>query len=374
MKKLLFILIICVPAMSLAQTKTNKIVMIVSSYGKDMGKTRPGFDMDEFSQAYQIFKANGLVVEVASPKGGKVEPGQFNKDKPYHKIVLQDSSAMKLLNQTKPTSILHAKDYDALYVVGGKGPMFDLVVDPSLQDFILDMDSRQSIISTICHGTIALANIKKDNKYLIENKLITGYSNEEEAMFGKTGSEFPFLLEDRLILRGAKYKKDGAMLPNMLKDGNYITGQNPYSTTLVAEEIIKSLGKTPVNRTKYKDELSMELVKKAVLGDMTLAQAELKNNSLNYDLELIAVYGYYQAMFAKDDIEKIKKGTAIIELVIPYYFNEDLYIPLSEYYLKSGNKTKAIATLNEVLKKNPGSEKASNSLKKLSISIAKPGQ
>ncbi|MES2652516.1 MAG: DJ-1/PfpI family protein [Bacteroidota bacterium] len=370
MKKILLVLVICLPILVFGQTKTNKIVIVVSSYGKDMGKIRPGFDMDEFSMAYLIFKANGLHVDVASPKGGKVEAGQFNKDKPYNSVVLQDTSAMKLLKQTKPTSTLHAKDYAAVYVVGGKGPMFDLVVDPSLQDFILEMDSNQSIISAICHGTIALANIKKDSKYLVENKLITGYSNEEEVMFGKTASEFPFLVEDRLILRGARYKKVEAMLPNMLKDGNYITGQNPYSTTLVAEEIIKSLGKTPVSRTKYKDELSMALVKKAVLGDTTWAKIELKNNKNNYDLELIAVYGYYQAMYAKEGIEKIRKGTAIIELVTPYYFNENLYVPLAEYYLKLGNKTKAINALNDVLKKNPNAQAASTLLKKISTGIA----
>ena len=370
MKKILLLLIICFPILVFGQARTNKIVIIVSSYGKDMGKTRPGFDMDEFSMAYLIFKTNGLRVDVASPKGGKVEAGQFNKDKPYNNVVMQDTGAMKLLNQTKPTSTLRAKEYDAVYIVGGKGPMFDLVVDPSLQDFILEMDNNQSIISTICHGAIALVNIKKNSKYLIENKLITGYCNEEEMMFGKTASEFPFLLEDRLILRGARYQKVEAMLPFMLKDGNYITGQNPYSTTLVAEEIIKTLGKTPVFRTKYKDELSMALVKRAVQGDVVWAKTELKNNRNNYDLELIAVYGYYQAMYAKNDLEKIRKGTAIIELVTPYYFNENLYIPLAEYYVKLGNINKAISALNDVLKKNPNAQAASSLLKKLQADTA----
>ena len=243
--------------------------------------------------------------------------------------------------------------------------MFDLVVDPSLQDFIGEMDSKRAIISAVCHGTIAFANVKRDNKFLIENKAITGYCNEEEAMFGKTASEFPFLLEDRLIYRKANYKKGEPMLPFMLKDDNYITGQNPYSTTLVAEEIIKSMGKLPVSRTKYKDELSMELVKKVTSGDSTWAKSELKNNGANYDLELIAVYGHYQAMNAKDNLDKVKKGTSIIELVTPYYFNEDLYIKLSDYYVKLGNKNKAIETLDTVLKKNANSEKATNLLKKL---------
>jgi len=177
--------------------------------------------------------------------------------------------------------------------------MFDLVVDPSLQDFILEMKSKKAIVSVVCHGTIAFANIKKGNSYLIENRSVTGYCNEEETMFGKTASEFLFLLEDKLIARGARFQKGEAMLPYMIAEANFITGQNPYSTTLVAEEIIKSLRKEPVVRKKHKDELSMKLVKKAAQGEMGLAKAELKKERNNYDLELISVYGYYQAMFAE---------------------------------------------------------------------------
>jgi len=347
--------------------KKNRIVMIVSSYGKDNGKQRPGFDMEEFSQAYLIFKANDLIVDIASPKGGKAEAGQFNKEKPYNKQIVQDSNVMKMLDQSIPTANLNANDYDALYIVGGKGPMFDLVVDPSLQDFIADMYKKKSIIASICHGTIALANIKIENKYLVENKTLTGFCNEEEKMFGKTHSEFPFLLEDKLLSRGAKYKKIDAMLPYMLIDDNLITGQNPYSANLVAEEIIKSLGKVPVKRDKFKDELSMDLVKNFTYTDSTLAKTELQKNSDSYDLELIAIYGYYHAMHAKEDIEKLKKAVSIIELVTPYYFNEDLYIPLSEYYLILGNNSIAITTLNKILEKNPKSEKAAKLLGSIKI-------
>lgn len=363
--KLLLILFFSIPITILGQSKTHKILMVVSSYGKDMGKTRPGYEMDEFSQAYLIFKANGLQIEVASPKGGQVEAGQFSKDKPYNKIVLQDSVAMKLLKYTKPTSSLNPKDYVAIYIVGGKGPMFDLVVDPSLQDLILEMDNNKGIISAVCHGAAALANIKKDDRYLIENKSLTGFCNEEETMFGKMASEFPFLLEDKLIVRGAKFQKGDAMLPFMIIDNNFITGQNPYSTTLVAEQIVKSLGKEPQKRKKYQDESSMELVKKAVQGESDWAKTELKKDKENYDLELIAVYGYYQAMFAKEDLEKIKKGTSIIELVTPYYFNKDLYIKLAEYYLKLGDKNKAMSSLNDVLEKDPDSQAAITLMKKV---------
>lgn len=361
MKKLLLLLIVCVPALMMAQNPQHKILIVVSSYGKDMGKIRPGFDMDEFSQAYLIFKANGFTVDIASPKGGKAEYGSFNKGKPYNAAILQDPAVMQLLAQTKPTATLRAKDYGALYIVGGKGPMFDLVVDPALQDLILDMDSSKAVIAAICHGTIALANIKKKDSYLVENKMLTGFSNQEETMFGKMAAEFPFLLEDKLLSRGAKYHKADAMLPHVIRDGQYITGQNPYSATLVAEELIKALGKTPVARTKYKDELSMDLVKKASQGEITWAQAELKKNHAQHDLELIAVYGYYHAMHAKEDQEKLGKAVAIIELATPYYYNENLYVPLAEYYVKLDNKNKAREILNTVLQKNSES-KAANSL------------
>jgi putative intracellular protease/amidase len=330
-----------------------------------MGKTRPGYEMDEFTQAYLIFKANGLQIDVASPKGGEVVAGQFNKEKLYNKIVLADSAAIRLLSNTKPTASLRATDYDALYIVGGKGPMFDLVVDPSLQDIILEMSNKKKIIAAVCHGTIAFANIKKENGYLIENRSVTGFCNEEESMFGKTASEFPFLLEDKLISRAANYKKGEVMLPFMIVDDNLITGQNPYSTTLVAQHIIKSLGKEPVKREKYKDELSMELVKRAIEGEMAWAKTELKSAKDNYDLELIAVYGYYQAMFAKENLEKIKKAIMIVEMVTPYYFNEDLFVALANYYLKLNDKTKATTTLNEVLKRNPDSQPAKTLLVKV---------
>lgn len=365
MKILLIIVSLCITATLTAQAKPDKIVIVVSSYGKDQGKARPGFDMDEFAQAYQIFKLNGLSIDVASPKGGKVDAGSFNKEKPYNAAVLQDQVAQQLLAHTKPTATLRAKDYSALYIVGGKGPMFDLVVDPSLQDLILDMDSSRSVIAAICHGTIALANIKKNDRYLVENKMLTGFSNEEETMFGKMAGEFPFLLEDKLLARGANYQKLQAMLPHLVKDGHYITGQNPYSATLLAEEIIKTLGKTPVARTKYKDELSMDLVKKVSQGDRTWAEAELKKNHTQYDLELIAVYGYYHAMHAKEDMDKLRKAVGIIELATPYYYNENLFIPLAEHYIKLGDKTKAMETVNMILKKNPESKKANELLKKL---------
>ena len=107
------------------------MLMVVSSYGKDEGASRPGYEFDEFSQAYLIFKANGMEVDIASPKGGKVEADQFNTDKEYNKAIMADEAVLKLLDNTLPTAEIVTEKYDAIYIVGGKGAMFDLPFDPS---------------------------------------------------------------------------------------------------------------------------------------------------------------------------------------------------------------------------------------------------
>ena len=51
MKKSAFIIIIILPAILIAQAKPGKIVVVVSSYGNDTGKIRPGFNMEKLAQA-----------------------------------------------------------------------------------------------------------------------------------------------------------------------------------------------------------------------------------------------------------------------------------------------------------------------------------
>jgi len=67
---------------------------------------------------------------------------------------------------------------------------------------------------------------------------VTGFSAEEEALFGKRwANEFPFPLEDTLRRRGAHWIESPVMMPGVAIDGRLVTGQNPYSTGLVAEKL-----------------------------------------------------------------------------------------------------------------------------------------
>ena len=127
-------------------TPTGAVVLVVSSAGRDSGRTHPGLEMDELSQAYHLFTTNGFTVTIASPAGGAVEAGRFDRSVDYNARFLADPAAMQLLGNTRRTAQLRARDYDAIFVIGGKGAMFDLPLDTALARFAGDMFDRGAIV------------------------------------------------------------------------------------------------------------------------------------------------------------------------------------------------------------------------------------
>jgi len=350
------------PAAAQLKTKNPKLLIVVSGYGKDSGMTRPGYEFDEFSQAYLVFKNNGFDMEVTSPKGGPVQPDEFNRQKPYNKAVIQDKKAMAMLAATLPTAKLKPANYDAVYIVGGKGAMFDLPYDPSLQDFLSAVKQRKgTYIATVCHGAAALVAIKDTaGTYLVQNYKITGFSNKEEELFGKKWvKEFPFMLEDKLKERKAVYEQGPMMLPYVVVSGNIISGQNPYSTAAMAEALVTAMGRKPVARKWYTDEASMYLVKRVLNGEQEWAGKELAAAKEKYDVELIAVYGYYRLIDKTALDDDIRAGLAITELARPHYaFNEILWYEMATAYVKLNEKQKAKTLLEEIVAKKPDFKKA----------------
>ena len=371
MKKIVLIALMFIPLILLSQSKNNqkKILMVVSSYGKDLGATRPGYEFDEFSQAYLIFKNNHLLIDLASPKGGKVEPDKFNKEKAYNKAILEDEEALNLLDNTIATASVDPEKYDAIYIIGGKGSMFDLPYDPSLQDIVLNLYNRkETVISSVCHGPASFVNIKNNDEYIIKGVEITSFCNIEEDLFGKKWvKEFPFSLETKLKSRGAIFKQTDFMLSKVAVSGKFVTGQNPFSTTKSAEAVVKFLGLTPVNRTLYKDEKSVYLIQDFLdkKKTKTWVEKELAKNKADYDVQIIAVYGYYKIIASKDDKKEVLKGIDLVELISPHFFNENLQLLLAKTYASMDNKVKAKEILSELIAKNLLKEQAEKLLKEL---------
>jgi putative intracellular protease/amidase len=71
-------------------------------------------------------------------------------------------------------------------------------------------------------------------------KKVTGFTNTEEDAVQLTDI-VPFLVEDMLKNNGGIYSKKEDWNPYAVEDGNLITGQNPASSELVAEILLKHL-------------------------------------------------------------------------------------------------------------------------------------
>ncbi len=343
----------------------SKVLLVVSSEGRDGGKTRPGFEMDEFAQAYLVLRANGLVVEVASPAGGAVEADRFNKDEDHIKTMLADDEAQKLLRATRRTQDVRVGEHQAIFIIGGKGAMFDLPKDAALQTLLAGHFDQGGVVAAVCHGPAALANVMlKDGAPMVRGRRMTGFTNEEEQVFGKKwAKEFPFLLETRMRQDGARWEEAALMMPKLVVDGRLITGQNPFSTVQTTEAIVRALGKTPVQRTVFREEASMRAVERWLGGDRKVMQA-IQAAPTQYKTELIAMLGYYQFKSAADDASR-RQALLIMQLAEPFFENPQLKVGMAEAEAALGDAVAARARLEKLLVARPDHEEARQVLAKL---------
>ena len=100
------------------------------------------------------------------------------------------------------------------------------------------------IVSSVCHGYCGLLNTTlSDGRLLVAGCKITGFSWREEVL-ADVASKMPYNAEADMKQRGARYQK--ALLPfvpNVVVDGNVVTGQNPMSAKATAKQVVSMLSR-----------------------------------------------------------------------------------------------------------------------------------
>ncbi|GAB7366190.1 hypothetical protein MBLNU230_g7750t1 [Neophaeotheca triangularis] len=206
-----------------------------------------GWYLPEFAHPY--YKMEGKAdMTIASPKGGEapLDPSSvemFKEDAEAQKFLNEKESLWK--NTQKLSNFVgKAKDFDAVFYVGGHGPMFDLATDSQSQELIREFYDQGKVVSAVCHGPAALANVKlSDGSYLINGQEVTGFTNTEEDQVGLSAA-MPFPLETKLQENGGKFIKAdpwAAKVVSSGKDGKLITGQNPASAAPIGDAILKAI-------------------------------------------------------------------------------------------------------------------------------------
>jgi putative intracellular protease/amidase len=217
---------------------------------KDGSPHPTGFWMEEFVRPHKTFSDAGFDVSIATPQGRTptVDPLslalEFNHDDQAEvdsQKAYLDSKRSELDNPLVLGDVDTA-DYDAMFVVGGHGPMQDLAVDPDIGRLMVAILGDQSkILAAVCHGPASfLSAHDPDGKWLFGGRQLTAFSNEEETQSTFAGNA-PWLLEDRLRLAGALYQAEPAWTPHAVTDGNLVTGQQNYSAQAAANAVMEAL-------------------------------------------------------------------------------------------------------------------------------------
>ena len=220
----------------------SKKVLIIVSNAHEIGPNhrKTGVFLPEAAHPFLEFDKVGYHVDFASLTGGVPSlDGMEAKDEPENAAFLNGEGWQKMQHNTKLAEI-DVSSYDAIFVSGGLAPMVDMPEDPLLKKIIAETYERGAIVGAVCHGPVALLNVKlSDGTYLIKDKNITSFTTEEEENYAS--ADVPFDLQTALTNQGGKFHAGTAWAPHSIIEGNLVTGQNPGSASVTARNMISLL-------------------------------------------------------------------------------------------------------------------------------------
>jgi len=229
------------------KTEKMKKVLFVLTNNDKLGSTgeKTGFWIEEFATPYYLLKDKGVVVTLVSPKGGQspIDPKSELPDfqTPVTERFNADKETQEALTNTTKLASVNQSDYDAIFYPGGHGLLWDLVENEESVALIESFIKNNKPVSAVCHAPAIFKNTKNaDGSPLVNGKKVTGFTNSEEEALELT-NVVPFLVEDMLQGNGGVYSKGDDWAPYAVEDGLLITGQNPASSELVAELLLKKL-------------------------------------------------------------------------------------------------------------------------------------
>lgn len=254
-----------------------------------------GYWGEELIGPMEELEKNGYKIDFMTPKGGKasalppsMEAGYF--DPPLRKVVTDEYYATKT-KEFEQSSALdnpinlstwfperpyfndenfghelaeyhHKRDlcweelkqYDALLLPGGSGPMVDMVNNQRLHDVILGFYKLDKLIAAECYSVASLAFARDwtERKSIIWGKHVTGHALEydykdgtgfivtESTNFGPPFYPLEYILKDATGPNGQYHGGVGHNISTIL-DYPFLTGRSTQDSKLVGELMVQVL-------------------------------------------------------------------------------------------------------------------------------------
>ncbi len=212
--------------------------MVVTGHGAIDAEHPTGLWLEEYSIPLRAFRDAGFEVVTATPHGGKapVDPRSLEGITP-------DEDALHELDNTRMLlEAGEASEYDAIFLPGGHGTMFDLAEFPPIKTLLSEFDVQGKVIAAVCHGPAAFVDAIRTGvpDTLVAGRRITAFTDSEERA-SKLDALMPFLLASKLREQGATVVENADWSDHVEIDGNWITGQNPQSSASTAKAVVAAL-------------------------------------------------------------------------------------------------------------------------------------
>ena len=364
----LLVVAVVVAVLSLPMMAAEKVLIVVSSHGAEgEGERRAGFDFGELAQVYLVLSDNGFAIDIASPKGGAATPEDLDPEASYSQRFLADEKGKAALAKTVPIEAVNANDYRAIFVIGGKGAMFDLPNDAHLQKVVARIYESGGVVGAVCHGPAALVNVRLSNgAYLVADRKVNAFTEEEENVFAEEWlAKYPFILETELRKRGAQFEESALMMVHVATDGRLVTGQNPFSAARAAEGVVRALGRAVRERQPYTDEATILLIEELLDPNRAAAaRAKFNTSPKQFQARLIAMYASFLLELASDDAG-VRDAVALLTLADGHFVHPKVKLTLANAYVRMGESARAKLLLQAAQREFPQAKKITEMLEQL---------
>ncbi|MEX5266223.1 type 1 glutamine amidotransferase domain-containing protein [Kocuria indica] len=241
--------------------ETMKKILLVLTSQDTLGDTgeATGYNVAEASHPWKVFRDAGYFVDFASIAGGQPPRDEVQEDDPVQVEFTQDETVKASLYNTPRVSVVDPSQYDAVYLVGGHGTMWDFTGDADLQKLIASVYDSGGVVGAVCHGPSGLVDVELGTGVaLLSGRKVAAFTNAEEKAVGKQ-DVVPYLLQDKLEEQGATVKLADNWEENVQVDERLVTGQNPQSAAGVAKEMTKLLTEVVREQKAEEEEAAQKL-------------------------------------------------------------------------------------------------------------------
>ncbi len=227
----------------------------------DGEKYPSGFWAEEFAIPYKLFTERGYEVEVATVGGvvpsvdkSSLFPGMLQyvrpagsqiddavKAKEWAEII-ENAPELKSPLAVETITREQLAQYDGVYLAGGHGCLEDQPKSQAMGQLITWSQELNMSVAAVCHGHSAMLSARNgDGKFPYSGYQMTSFSHNEERVTPIYG-RLPLVLEEALRELGIVYSEAPVIWDaHVVEDRNLVTGQNPFSSNLLAETFLHRL-------------------------------------------------------------------------------------------------------------------------------------